>query len=433
LNRRLAYPVVGFLCALPRLVVLFHERAAITAAYREKSDVFAQTFVHSGTYGFLPGEPSAYTQPLYGWFLVPVYWLFGRSWLSIGLSQTALAVGVALLVFEIGRRLFGGRAGIVAAGLTTLNPYLVWHDVHLNREIVDQVCAAALVLVTLALTSRPSKKLAALLGAVGGLAVLGNARLLELPVLCAAFLLWQLPKTRTTGILAALVLAGAAVTLAPWLVRNRAELGCWTITTDGRALWKANNPQTYRLLSSGQWIDDVKPPFPRPPRPNEWTPEEAYGFAQGGNLTAAYAAYPNECAAMSFYEDLAYRWAISHPGEKARLALLSAKLLWQPSVFETADRNRSGSRLDSGRELVEPLYMTLMYALALFGLLLAPRRFVALALILLAYDTLAAFVFVGATRYRIAWDFLVALLATAALARSAVFVQGGRRPAESQT
>ena len=30
--------------------------------------------------------------------------------------------------------------------LATLHPYIVWHDVHLNREILDQALAAALVL-----------------------------------------------------------------------------------------------------------------------------------------------------------------------------------------------------------------------------------------------------------------------------------------------
>src|SRR4029077_3166637 len=136
--------------------VLLHERGAITASFTEKSDTFAQTFVQHGTFGFLPGIPSAYTQPLYGWFLIPVYWLFGRHWLSIGLAQIALAIVTAWLVYEIGRRVLGPRAGIAAAALATLNPYLVWHDVHSNREIVDQVCAAGLVLLTLAVADRPS-------------------------------------------------------------------------------------------------------------------------------------------------------------------------------------------------------------------------------------------------------------------------------------
>ncbi len=241
MSRRLAYPALAVACALPRLAVLLHVRGAITASFTEKSDTFAQTFVQHGTFGFLPGEPSAYTQPLYGWFLIPVYWIFGRGWLSIGLAQIALAVATAFLVYEIGRRVLGARAGIAGAAIATLNPYLVWHDVHVNREIVDQVCAAALVLLTLAVAARPSKRLAALLGIVTGLAILGNTRLVAVPVLCAASLVWRLPRARSTAVIAALFVAGAGVAVTPWLVRNKVQLGCWAITTDGRALWKANN------------------------------------------------------------------------------------------------------------------------------------------------------------------------------------------------
>ena len=49
--------------------------------------------------------------------------------------------------------------------------------------------------------------------------------------------------------------------------------------------------------------------------------------------------------------------------------------------------------------------------------MLVPRPFALLALLLLAYETVAAMVFVGATRYRISWDFLIAVLAAAALDR----------------
>jgi 4-amino-4-deoxy-L-arabinose transferase-like glycosyltransferase len=118
---------------LPRLAVLLYERERILTKFTEKSDDFAQTFVHHGTFGFLPGEPSAYTQPLYGFFLVPLYWLFGRHWIVVGLAQTALALATALLVYAIGARVVSRRVGVVAALISTLNPYLVWHDVHVNR------------------------------------------------------------------------------------------------------------------------------------------------------------------------------------------------------------------------------------------------------------------------------------------------------------
>jgi hypothetical protein len=426
-SRRVAYPVLAAVCALPRLAILVHERTTITSAFTEKSDTFAQTFVAHGTYGFLPGEPSAYTQPLYGWFLVPVYWVFGRGWVSIGLAQIALAIVTVWLVYEIGRRIGGPRVGLVGAAIATLNPYLAWHDVHVNREIVDQVCAAALVLLTLVVAERPSRRLAALLGVVTGLAMLGNTRLVFVPVLCAAYLLWRLPRARASAVVAALVLGGAAAAVAPWIARTKADVGCWAITTDGRALWKANNPQTYGLLSSGQWIDNVRPPFPRPAPPNQWTPEEAAAYVAYGQPRKAYAAYPDECVQMQFYERLAFRWAGDHPGAKAELAALSAKLLWQPSVFETSGRPGAGTGLDLGRGVAEPAYMWALYLLAAAGLLFAPRAFAVLALLLLAYQTACAAAFVGATRYRIAWDFLLALLAAVALERAWAWVVSRRR------
>ena len=426
MTRRIAYPLLAFVCAVPRLAILLHERGAITASFTEKSDTFALTFVQHGTFGFLAGEPSAYTQPLYGWFLVPVYWAAGRSWQSIGLSQLVLSIVTAWLVYEIGRRVLGARWGFVAAAIATLNPYLAWHDMHVNREIVDQVCAAALVLLTLIIAERPSKKLAALLGVVTGLAMLGNTRLVFLPILCAGYLVWRLPRVRMTAWIAALVLGGAAVAVAPWIVRNKVQLGCWTITTDGRAMWKANNLQTYGLLSSGQWIDNVSHSSPRPKPPNQDTPEEAWGYLEKGRPDVAYRVYPNECVAMSFYEHQTVEYWRHHPGNKGKLMLLSAKLLWQPTVFETSGRNGAGTNLDVGRRVAEPAYMIVIYVLAIAGLFIAPRAFAALALLLLAYQTLWALVFVGATRYRIAWDFLVVILATATVARAVEWVRERR-------
>jgi len=425
MSRRRAYAALAIVCAVPRLAVLLHERDSITAAFTEKSDTFAQVFVKYGTFGLIPGEPSAYTQPLYGWFLIPVYWIFGRSWLSIGLFQIALAIVTALLVYEIGRRVLGTRAGIAAAAIATLNPYLVWHDVHVNREIVDQVCAAALVLLTLLVVERRSLRLAGALGVVAGLAMLGNSRLVFLPLLVVAYLGWRLPRTRATALIAALVLAGSAVSVAPWLVRNKVNVGCWALTTDGRAMWKANNTQTYGLLSHGKWIDDVTHP-PRQKGQNYYTPDDARTYYEKGLPTLAHNLYPNECEQMSFFEHRTFLFWQRHPGEKAKLMALSAKLLWQPSVFETTGRNGAGQQLDIGRSIVEPAYMWALYALAAAGLFLASRAFVALALLLLGYQTGAALVFVGATRYRVAWDFLVVLVATATLARMAEWVRTRR-------
>src|SRR5439155_6005033 len=183
--------LVARACVAPRLAVLLHERGAILAAFTEKSDDFARTFVNHGTFGFIPGEPSAWTQPLYAFFLIPIYWIFGRTWWAVGFIQIGVALVTALLVYEIGRRFVSQRAGLIAAVVATLNPYLVWHDVHLNREILDQLLAAAIVLLTLLVTERRNLRTAALLGLVLGLAILGNTRLLVLPLVVAAYVLWS--------------------------------------------------------------------------------------------------------------------------------------------------------------------------------------------------------------------------------------------------
>src|SRR3954452_12759134 len=119
---------VALAAALPRLLVLGIERGSILEEYVEKSDRFATTLVEHGTFGFLPGVPSAYTQPLYAWLLAGVYWPFGRSWLAVGLMQLTLAVATALIVLAVGTRVGGVRVGVIAALITTLHPYVVWHD-----------------------------------------------------------------------------------------------------------------------------------------------------------------------------------------------------------------------------------------------------------------------------------------------------------------
>jgi hypothetical protein len=397
--RRAHLWLVAAAAIAPRLAVLLRERGAILTAFTDKSDDFAQTFVHHGTFGFIPGEPSAYTQPLYGFFLIPIYWVFGRTWWAVGVAQIVVATATALLVYAIGARVLSRRAGVFAAVVSTFSPYLVWHDVHLNREVLDQLVAAALVLSAIIAADRRSLAWATGAGLLSGIAVLGNVRLALIPVVVAAYLV-----VRTGWSWAPVaVVAAAAVAVAPWVVRNRVQLGCFALTTDGRALWKANNLQTYDLLAAGKWIDDVKDP-PGHPFPN---PEEARDiYRQSGRKI-----HVDECANESYYQHKAWLFVRDHPGAKAKLAGQAVRMEWDPRT--TASATDSGSGLIRG--VAQPLYTGALFALALVGIAVGPRRFVGLAVAVLAYQTLAAIVFVGATRYRVGTDFLLALLTAAAL------------------
>ncbi|HET6600683.1 MAG TPA: glycosyltransferase family 39 protein [Gaiella sp.] len=393
--------------ALPRLLALAVEREQILEAYVEKSDVFARTLVESGTFGFLPGVPSAYTQPLYAWFLAGLYWPLDRSWAVVGLAQVLVAGVTALFVLAIGTHLASVRTGVLAALVATLHPYLVWHDIHVNREILDGLLAAVIVLLALLAYERRSLALALGLGAVSGLAILSNARLLLLPLVLAPYVAWRVRPVGRAIAAAALVVVGAALVTAPWVVRNKVVIGCATITTDTRALWKANNPATYDVLARGGWIDDVPDLRGVPP----W-PEKAAA------ISVAEAKAVDECAQSSFYRDEVFDFWRDHPGEKARLAVQAVGMLWSPFLSVTADDAAQQGASDLAQRTVEPAFVLLLYAFALWGAFLAPRRFVALAALLLGFNTLMAMVFAGTVRYRAPWDFVLALLAAFALERA---------------
>lgn len=392
--------------ALPRLAALLHERGAILASFTDKGDDFARTYLATGTYGFIPGHPSAYTQPLYGWFLIPLYWIFGRHWEVVGIAHICVAVLSTLIVWQIGRRWLTPTIGLLAGLAVALHPYLIWHDVHMNREILDHFLAASTIYLTLHAAERFGWRRALPLGAVLGLAVLGNVRLEGLPILLAVYLLWRAGISRRTLLATGALFAAAAVLVLPWVVRNKVDVGCWTVTTDARALWKANNVNTYATLKHGGWIDHVPQPKSFPP-----TPQDVFDRWQRTGIIQPY----DECAQMNTFQSKVISFWIHHPGDKAKLVPLDAQWLWQPSVVETRGRPGAGSWLDTVRSTAEPAYMIVLYILAAIGVFLVPRFFAALAVLVLAYQTLVAVLFVGETRYRVPWDFLIALFAATAL------------------
>jgi len=400
--------------------VVNHERGAILTRFVDKSDRFAMTLVESGTFGFLPHVPSAYTQPLYGWFLAGLYWPFGHSCAAVGMAQTLVAVVTALVVLGTGVQLGSTGVGVVGALLTTLHPYVVWHDVHANREVLDGLALALVVLLALVAYEDRSIETAALTGVVAGIAILGNARLILLPLVLALFVAWRIRPPNRAVFAGVVLVLGAALAVTPWVVRNKVQVGCATITTDTRALWKANNPKTYGVLARGGWIDDV----PNLPNGPPW-PELAADLTLEGK-----PKHDDECAQMRIYRHEVLEFWRKHPGEKARLAGQAVRMLWSPKSSVRADNAGQSGLAGKVRDDVEPAFMVALYVLALAGLFVAPRPFAALALLLLAYNTGAAAVFAGAVRYRAPWDFLLALLAAFALSAAWSAARGrlGYRP-----
>ena len=203
------------------------------------------------------------------------------------------------------------------------------------------------------------------------------------------------------------MLAGVAISLLPWLVRNEAQVGCFTITTDARALWKANNPATYETLRRGDWIDQVPNLVGAPPSPQD----AADIFNASGRRVAV-----DECAQMGLYQREVIDFWRHQPVEKAKLAGIAVVGLWNPIVGPASERSDgSGTWLDTARNWLAPAWFVALLVLAIAGARAVPRRFLGLTLTLFAFETVMATVFTGATRYRVSWEFLLALLAAPAI------------------
>jgi hypothetical protein len=117
---------------------------------------------------------------------------------------------------------------------------------------------------------------------------------------------------------------------------------------------------------------------------------------------------------MRLYREEVIDFWREQPGEKALLALQATRMLWSPVPRESDEGGSDAARV--ARKTAEPVFVIGLYVLALIGFFVAPTHFVGLAAVMLAYNTVAAMVFAGTTRYRTPWDFLLALLAAFALA-----------------
>ncbi|MEZ5292383.1 MAG: tetratricopeptide repeat protein [Vicinamibacterales bacterium] len=190
------------------------------------------------------GRDVFYQAPLYPYLLGALYWIAGPDVLAVRLLQVLLGAVAAVLLGLATARLFGRRAGIVAGLMLGLYPPVVFSDGLVQKSALDilLVCTAAWLMAPLiadrdAATAAPSG--AGARGAVRWLSLglaLGALMLTRenAAVLLAAVVAWALIDASLAGPRAwraGLVVAGAALVLAPVAVRNALVGGEFHLTT----------------------------------------------------------------------------------------------------------------------------------------------------------------------------------------------------------
>jgi 4-amino-4-deoxy-L-arabinose transferase-like glycosyltransferase len=171
--------------------------------------------------GIAPGDqPSAYRPPAYPYLLGAVFTVAGDDVTAARLAQALVGVVVVGLAGLVALWLWGVAVALVTVALAAVYPPLVVG----SAGLLSEPLFVALELATLAAILRFRRagrwRWAAAAGALAGLAILSRSIgvLLLVPLVLAA---WGRPRLSRPSLRGpALVLACAALAVAPWTIRN---------------------------------------------------------------------------------------------------------------------------------------------------------------------------------------------------------------------
>jgi len=304
----------------------------------------AESLLQHGTFG--RGDvPTAYRPPLYPLVLAGCLALGSWAWAAMGVVHVGLGLATAWLTLRLAERWGLGRWAFAAALLAAFDPILLRQSTLIMTETLATFLAVAALLLLTAARERPSASRALIAGAGIALAVLCRPTFLPWLGLTAVILPWSAAKAhglqpvgfvnrgtrlRVVKVFSAFII-GAAVVLAPWVIRNQVQFGRPIVSTThgGYTLWLANNPDFYEHLRTGPWG-------------SVWNAAE---FNAAWRVEAPQGAPADELAA----DDLAYANAWDTIRRQWETFLFSSLVrvgrLWSPLPHQLSPEERPATRL----------------------------------------------------------------------------------------
>jgi hypothetical protein len=173
----------------------------------------------SSPYDGVPNAPTAQQPPAYPFYLSLVFRMLGSfsraSLIFLLIANAAVGSLLPVLLYQAGRRWYGVSVGLIAAWCWATLPWIAVSDLGLSNYLF----AAVFVLLWLLLFPKNGTMTArksALCGVVLGSGILLN------PMLC---ILWPASWKWLTRRAAVFSLAGMALMVTPWLLRNYRTMG----------------------------------------------------------------------------------------------------------------------------------------------------------------------------------------------------------------
>jgi 4-amino-4-deoxy-L-arabinose transferase-like glycosyltransferase len=312
------------------------------------------------------------------------------------LTMTVLGTAAVVVIGLLAQRLAGGSAGWVAAGIAAIYPNLWVNDGLIMSETLATLLVALALLYAYRLMREPKLWTALVVGALCGLAALTRAELLLLvPFLAvpAALVARSVAMTQRWKLAVAGVFA-AAVLIAPWVGYNLARFKEPTFlsTNDGFALAGSNCDSVY--FGDGIGLTDLTCPGRNP--------------------------HGDQSVDSRIYRDRAFDYIRAHKKRAVLVAAARVGRTW--SLFRPWDmvnynkgEGREGSVTILGLIMYYPL---LVGAVAGWVVMRRRRRRSWPLLVPVLIVTIASAVTYGQTRFRVAAE--PSLVVLAAVAISAV-------------
>jgi 4-amino-4-deoxy-L-arabinose transferase-like glycosyltransferase len=178
--------------------------------------------------------------PLYPIFIGGIYFVFGDHARVVLFFQCLLFAGTAVLAYDLARRHFNERTGVIAGALIAVNPLLLRYVPSLHLETFLTFLVTLMIWCTYRFWRRPTLWIGAAVGLTAGLAALTKAVVLLYPLVFVVALLLTVRAARKRGeaagapwkpIIAIFVVMAA--TIAPWTIRNYGTTGHVVLVSSG--------------------------------------------------------------------------------------------------------------------------------------------------------------------------------------------------------
>jgi 4-amino-4-deoxy-L-arabinose transferase-like glycosyltransferase len=172
-----------------------------------------------------PGVPFTNKPPLMFWLAAASFRVLGATTYAASFWSCAFAVGLCLVTYWLGRRLFGETAGMLAGCMLCLFPLIVLNAIDMRLDSAAAFCTALGVYAVVRADQEGRPRWLLLVGVAAGLGLMVKASgALGAVLLAAVLLAVRRPRWLVHPALAGAVGLAAAIA-APWHVLMLARLG----------------------------------------------------------------------------------------------------------------------------------------------------------------------------------------------------------------